>query len=754
MLGATVAEPGAGDDAPTLVPAPASRDVDEQKDEEASVSELTLPPVGSTGAHDAPSGAAATVRQRQSRVDRWLPGVAVASSVPALVVLAGLPSADSAAGSAVRGVVLALFWLLAPGSAVAGLLRLSPMTKVAQVPVIGLGLLTTTSTVGLWAGLWIPRLGALVIAAGALIVGARSLRAHWRGPLLPRPARPDHLGLLLGAGLGVAVVLWAIAVPRIKSADPSVLGLLVSGPRLLPVALLLVVAVVLIAVRGARTVTVAAGAATLILILRTTASAATSVPIPLSAYKHIGVVGALQANHHTVDDAAQIYMSWPAMFAASGWFSDSSGVAVTDIARFFPLMVHLVIALATAALARALGARATASAAAAVLVVVLNWVGQDYFAPQALAMCLAAGVLVLLVQSRTGRTYGVLALLLYAVIVPTHQLTPFWLLGLAFVLMVLRRTAWWVVLGMALIAFGFLASRYDVVASYGLFSGFDVVSNAASNVAPVPAQGRDVAGWFAKGTAALMWLSTLGVLLARVRRAGWRDSWRPDGAVIPFVLAFSPFALLAAQSYGGEAVLRVTLYSTVGCAAVLGPALAGAMQRTKLAVAGAALWTVVLVGVAAQASFGSWYLNYLRPEDVSAARWLSAEHPDALVVPVIADWPGRGWIDAGNGTTGEDVTLDNALRRQAFYTHQPLDQSLTVDAGKLAQVAAQEAEGAPVYVVFTAAMRAYDAYYATYAPGGYQGLLDDLSARPDWTVARHEGDLWVLTYTGPAAPTD
>jgi hypothetical protein len=104
--------------------------------------------------------------------------------------------------------------------------------------------------------------------------------------------------------------------------------------------------------------------------------------------------------------------------------------------------------------------------------------------------------------------------------------------------------------------------------------------------------------------------------------------------------------------------------------------------------------------------------------------------------------------------TGDDVTLDNALRRQAFYTHQPLDGSLTVDPRQLTQVVAQEADGAPVYVVFSAAMRAYDAYYQTYRPGSYQRLLDDLSTSPDWTVARHEGDLWVLAYTGPGAPTD
>jgi len=256
-----------------------------------------------------------------------------------------------------------------------------------------------------------------------------------------------------------------------------------------------------------------------------------------------------------------------------------------------------------------------------------------------------------------------------------------------------------------------------------------------------------------------MWLSTLVVLVRRARRQGWRTAWRQRDVVVQALLAFSPFALLAGQSYGGEAVLRVALYSTVGCAAVLGPALAAALhgrrpRRRAVTVAAGVVWAVVVLIVVAQATYGSWYVNYLRPEEVRAANALE-QTPDALVIPVVGDWAGRGWLDpvAFQRADGRDRALDSALRLYQLYTDGDgsVSQSLPLSRHLFNLVVAQEATGSPVYVVFTASMREYDAYYRTYDPGAYQALLDDLRTDPAFSVVRHEGDTWVLRYTGPGA---
>ena len=59
----------------------------------------------------------------------------------------------------------------------------------------------------------------------------------------------------------------------------------------------------------------------------------------------------------------------------------------------------------------------------------------------------------------------------------------------------------------------------------------------------------------------------------------------------------------------------------------------------------------------------------------------------------------------------------------------------------------------PIYITFTAAMRHYDAFYAVFPPGGYENLRRGLATSPDWTLVRHEGDLWVFQYTAPGWPT-
>jgi hypothetical protein len=300
-----------------------------------------------------------------------------------------------------------------------------------------------------------------------------------------------------------------------------------------------------------------------------------------------------------------------------------------------------------------------------------------------------------------------------------------------------------------LLVFGvYLLSRLNVALDYGLFSGFDPFANAASSVPDVPALGRQVGGYFAKASALLMWGSTFAVLTYRCVRLGWRRGWRSPEVLVPAAMAFSPFLMLAGQNYGGEATLRVTLYSAIGCAATLGPALASALRDRAVAVLAAAGWALLAVAVTAQSAYSLWSVSLMRPEDVQAARWLADQHADADVIPVVTNWPGRTSVNyerfVGPLATLEPG-LDFLLTAPAPRTGQkPLTVPLTADM--VTQVA--QRDQATTYVVFTASMRAYDAYYATYTAGSYEATLRGLAARPDWTVARHQEDLWVFQYTG------
>ena len=146
--------------------------------------------------------------------------------------------------------------------------------------------------------------------------------------------------------------------------------------------------------------------------------------------------------------------------------------------------MHLLIALGVYALARAAHRSPMAAITAAFLAEIVNWVGQDYLSPQAVAFVLSLLVLTLLLRARESATAGWLSVPVFAVVVVTHQLTPYWLLliigALAFGKALRPRWLVFVYFGIAL---GYLALHLKVAASYGLLSGFDPLGNAESNVA-------------------------------------------------------------------------------------------------------------------------------------------------------------------------------------------------------------------------------------------------------------------------------
>jgi hypothetical protein len=680
-------------------------------------------------------------------------GLAVAALVAgllALVVLAGIPAPGGAVGDTVRGLGLLCFWLVAPGAVLVSRLRLPALTALGAVPLVGISLLIASATVASWTGLWVPRGSAAVLALATVTTSAVDLWRH-RGELRGLRARPPSPATVtLALALLACLELWIGSLPAIARARPSVLGLMAAGPWTFPAAVLGTSLVLLAALRGRHLGLAAAGVLTLIVVLRSTASVVSTVPTAAWSYKHIGVAQSLQALHH-VAAGGDIYMNWPGMFAAAAYLSDSSGVPAIDLARWFPPAVHVLLALETAALARALGARAAGCVAAAGLVVALNWVGQDYFSPQAVAMCLAAGVVVLLVQARASRACALLALAIFGAIVVCHQLTPFWLLGLALVLVVLRLTPWWLAGAMALVLAAFLLSRWQIAEAYGIFTGFNPLANAASSVPAVPALGREVGGVLAQASAGLMWGTTLLVLVRRVARLGWSRGWRSSQVLVPGAIAFSPFLLLAAQDYGGEATLRVTLYSTLGCSAVLGPALADAVRRRAGSVVTAVAWSVLLLAVTTASGYALWSVDLIHPEDVAAARWLAQRPGDPVVVPAIAVWPGRTSIDYVR-FVGRSSAIEPGLDQLIHYEQRFQDTpSIPLSPG-LAMEIAQIHPTRPTYVVFTASMRAYDAYYATYTPGSYEATLLGLARDQQWQLVRHQDDLWVFLYRGLGPP--
>ena len=610
-----------------------------------------------------------------------LPGVrpewvTAASAVLGLCSLAPLASWQ-------RAVLLTVFVLTGPGLAVVLWMRLPAAAAVAIVPATGMALMAGSTAVVAWSHAWIPvplLLGAVAAVAGSAVLCG--VLRPWPALGWPAALAPARWRVSVPyVGIIAALCGWVLALPGLAAAPASPMGLLFTGtgPALVVVAAVLVVAFVA-ALRTRALVSATAAVVAAIAVLRLTATLVTDLPLYGWTYKHLGIVDYLLIDHALPPAGVDIYRQWPAFFTAFAWFSDVTTLDPVEVAHWFAPVVHVVLALVVGSLAATIGLGRRATLAAVMIAELANWVAQDYFAPQAYAFVVGLAIIVALLASRTHRGAGWLALLMFAALVPTHQLTPFWIFGVVFAFAVTRTIRpWWIVIPYAAILFGYLYPRRYIVFEHGGLSSLNPLANGSGNV--------EYDGSFDKMVTSLVCRGLSGVIMlaALVAAVVW---WRRGRPVrVPVILAFSPFVLLGFSSYGGEAVFRVYLYALPGCAVLIAPLVVAALRwRTTTVVA-----AVVAIGVAAaglQGYYGTFYLNLARPSQYvllnslvagtrapatvwslhsagvpsrGTAAWIPlAAADDSFDTPVVERWPGflEGFPDAGqfDQITGKAAT--------------------------------------------------------------------------------------------------
>ncbi|HET7660953.1 MAG TPA: hypothetical protein VFK66_11250, partial [Oryzihumus sp.] len=369
-----------------------------------------------------------------------------------------------------------------------------------------------------------------------------------------------------------------------------------------------------------------------------------------------------------MDSPFSAYQSWPGFFALNALLVKVSGLgSALSYAAWAPPVVEL-LALGPLKLLFTTLARDTRQVWLALLVFYLgNWVGQDYFSPQAFAyllylVCLAV-CLRWLPAARAGtplprwrrwmgetppgqaagapvrrRELLAVVLLLAGGIVTSHQLTPFMLVAALCVLCLGRHIgpAWLpvVVAAMTVLWIAFMATTflrdnlYWIIASIGQLgqnaqTGFVDLSHATLDQKLVSYASRAltalvglcaVAGWF------------------RLRHA--RQPHRVAG-----LLAATPVTLLAANSYGGEMVFRVYLFALPFLALLAAGLVYPRTGRAGGATAIAAL-AITMSMLFCAAYYGRERANYFTPEEVAASSWLYSHAPSrAMLVGATADFP-------------------------------------------------------------------------------------------------------------------
>ncbi|GHF49843.1 lipopolysaccharide biosynthesis protein [Streptomyces morookaense] len=345
--------------------------------------------------------------------------------------------------------------------------------------------------------------------------------------------------------------------------------------------------------------------------------------------------------------------SWPGFFALAAFAARACGVTdLTEVLRWWPPAMQLLCLAPLALLLRAVRADWRAKWTALWLFVLCGWVGQDYFSPQSLNyLFYLLFVAVLLVWFRWpgqlrgkllpgeqevaplghGQQAVLLALLvaLFAASVSSHQLTPFVMLGVLTVLVLVRRST---LRGLPLLCgvmlavwIGFLAEPYWSGHFDELFGGLGSLGgNVSSSVS-----GRIQGGSSTHKLVLYVRVLLAGGVLAFAALGWWRRRRAGIGDLSLLVLTCVPFLAFGMQSYGGEVALRVFLFAVPGACVLAALALfprthAGKGRGPAVPVAAALLAGLVLVFGFLVARWGNESFEQVRPGEVAAMDYVYA----------------------------------------------------------------------------------------------------------------------------------
>ena len=391
-------------------------------------------------------------------------------------------------------------------------------------------------------------------------------------------------------------------------------------------------------------------------------------------YKHIGVVDYL-LQHGTPDRSVDIYMNFPGFFYLAAGLHQVTGVPVEELARWAQPFDALVAAAAVYWVVGGLSTARRVRYGAMLIYTLGDWIGQNYFAPQALAFPVALFVLGGMLRSvppgnegfrlawltarfpttaeadlppgsafwRSRRGAGVLVLAFVYVVV-SHPLSPVLLLAQAILICVVLRPArpWLPALFLVLEAVWLLLAWPFLTSTYDLFSfGLDNVSPPQVAVTE-PMPGYTTALWAAPLLMGFLALLTLWGAFAAIFRRG-----RATRVLLPLGMAAVPVAMVLAQPYGNEGIFRAYLFALPWLAFVIALQFFDE-QRAWTPQRRLSAWAAVVVVavLALPANFASEMSYRVAATDVDADVWFELQTPEnSVLLPFASSFPLRTTAD-------------------------------------------------------------------------------------------------------------
>jgi hypothetical protein len=493
---------------------------------------------------------------------------------------------------------------------------------------------------------------------------------------------PSVLALVL---IGSTVSLWFVAISAIDVRSITDLGLVSVLPPTSWIALSVLTLSFCLTLRRLNAKIALLHVIVLIVMLYGVSDLIAEVPRFAPTWKHVGVAEYIIRTGE-VDPKLNAYFNWPGFFAVVAFLTEVGGLdsplqLVQQVLTFFNLLYLGPLLM----IFRAFTHDQRLVWLSAWFFFITNWIGQDYFAPQALDYLLYLAILAILVTwfkgsdpasprvwsgrwvparlskplntlyqwltvDRAPRRPGslrqriglvTLVIVLALASVPTHQLTPFVILGVVTLLVVANRCSVRslpILVGVLIIAWmvyaasGFVAGHVEfLVGSMG-----DVTNIATKNLEERMGGSPEhvlIVRIRLVMTAALWGLALLG---------GIRRLWNGYCDIPGAIIAIAAFSLLLIHSYGGEMLLRVYFF-VLPAMAFFAAALfypkptAGTSRRAAVALGGVSL---VLLGCFMFARYGNERADQFTVEEFEAMEYLySSASPNSVLVAGAVNLP-------------------------------------------------------------------------------------------------------------------
>jgi hypothetical protein len=371
------------------------------------------------------------------------------------------------------------------------------------------------------------------------------------------------------------------------------------------------------------------------------------------AWKHMGVVDYIQ-RHLAVDptiESMNVYHSWPGFFGLGALISDSAGVGYPiALVAWTPLFFNLVYIATLVFIFRTFTSDARWVWTAAMVFTLANWIGQDYFAPQALAYLFFLAVIGVSlrwfskqdepVEQRSEILASSIVLIIIVASVVSHQLTPVMIIiatgGLALLGGV--RLKWPALVAALVLAVWMIDFAFPFTEEY-VPKVFRDLGNLTSRVdsglidyGQVDTGQRAVSLASRGLVAAVAGLAGLGFFLG-LRKIRWKPA---------LILMASPVVMVGLSSYGNEVLFRAFFFGLP----TLSLAVAGVWfaRRTAKWVVAVTLPIALagLLSMSVVALFGNDVMTVFRKGEIEAATYMyEIAPPGSLVIQPSAASPIR-----------------------------------------------------------------------------------------------------------------